>query len=573
MDAQDAAADAVPSSPAAPRPAVVDLVARARRTDPARLADLGRALAAWMPAQRWFAHKGDRAEDRTDRSDRTDRTDDPVGDRAGACGTEVVGALTLVEERDHAVSWVAVRVATGSGDVLYQVPLVLRPQADGADGPVGPDAADAAGAAGEEPGARITTLAGPDGPVLVLDALRDADGRAATLGLLQRSGPLEGASLELLPARADRPALPVGEGARSRLLSGEQSNSSIVVEQDGVAPVILKVFRVLQDGDNPDVVLQGALSEVGSTRVPSAVGSARVSVGPLRGHALFAQEFLPGVEDAWRTTLRAAAAAEDVSDAVRDLGTAVAEIHRDLAEALGTVPTPASDAAAIVGRMIRRISEVAAIVPEVAAHRTALEVLYGSCLDIAWPDRQRIHGDLHLGQVLSAPGRGWVLLDFEGEPLRPLAERSRPDSPVRDVAGMLRSLDYAAAAVQREHGADPEATARWLRSAREAFLSGYVREAGLDARPVSAPDADALRILLAAFEADKAVYEALYEARNRPDWLGIPLGALERITQRVLDAEARESQEPRGTREARKAREARDPREPEGAQEPQISGR
>ena len=119
------------------------------------------------------------------------------------------------------------------------------------------------------------------------------------------------------------------------------------------------------------------------------------------------------------------------------------------------------------------------------------------------------------------PERGWVLLDFEGEPLRPLAQRNLPDSPLRDVAGLLRSLDYVAGAVHLEHGRTAQ---QWAADARAAFLHGYAESTGW------ALEHGPLQVLLAAFEADKAVYEALYEARNRPDWLPIPLAALERIS-------------------------------------------
>ena len=128
------------------------------------------------------------------------------------------------------------------------------------------------------------------------------------------------------------------------------------------------------------------------------------------------------------------------------------------------------------------------------------------------------------------PHRGWVLLDFEGEPLRALSQRSLPDCPLRDVAGMLRSLDYAAGAVR--HGSGRDASA-WAADARAAFLAGYVEEAGRDGAAV---DTAAGSVLLAAFEADKAVYEALYEARNRPDWLPIPLAALARLSARAAGA-------------------------------------
>jgi len=136
-----------------------------------------------------------------------------------------------------------------------------------------------------------------------------------------------------------------------------------------------------------------------------------------------------------------------------------------------------------------------------------------------WPALQRIHGDYHLGQVLDVPGRGWVLVDFEGEPLRPLSERTEPDLALRDVAGMLRSFDYVAGSWEQSHPG--RSAASWAVRARTAFLEGYTRGAGRD------PREDA--ILLDALELDKALYEVVYEARNRPTWLDIPTTAIARI--------------------------------------------
>ncbi len=117
-----------------------------------------------------------------------------------------------------------------------------------------------------------------------------------------------------------------------------------------------------------------------------------------------------------------------------------------------------------------------------------------------------MHGDLHLGQVLDTAANGWVLLDFEGEPLRPIAERLQPDVAVRDVAGMLRSFDYVSGAVADDDGA---AVRAWVIAAQQAFLAGYAETAGADRLVDDA--------LLDAFELDKAVpYEAIYETRNAP---------------------------------------------------------
>jgi 1,4-alpha-glucan branching enzyme len=140
------------------------------------------------------------------------------------------------------------------------------------------------------------------------------------------------------------------------------------------------------------------------------------------------------------------------------------------------------------------------------------------------PDLQIVHGDFHLGQALHSQARGWVLLDFEGEPLRPLAERGDPDLALRDVAGMLRSFDYAARhSVLGLADDDPRALAAsaWAAECRAAFLRGYAAEAGRD------PQADA--VLLRALELDKALYETVYETRHRPGWVEVPLRAVGRL--------------------------------------------
>src|SRR5665647_2211514 len=137
-----------------------------------------------------------------------------------------------------------------------------------------------------------------------------------------------------------------------------------------------------------------------------------------------------------------------------------------------------------------------------------------------WPALQRIHGDYHLGQVLDVPDRGWVLVDFEGEPLRPLTERTQPDLALRDVAGMLRSFDYVAGSWEQSHPG--RSAAQWATQARTAFLEGYAQSAGRDPREDG--------VLLDALELDKALYEVVYEARNRPTWLSIPITAIQHLS-------------------------------------------
>lgn len=180
------------------------------------------------------------------------------------------------------------------------------------------------------------------------------------------------------------------------------------------------------------------------------------------------------------------------------LGEALATIHSVLAERLGRSTVAGAD---IADGFRLRFAEVAATVPAVSRYADAAESLFAA-LPRGAVGTQRVHGDCHLAQALLSRGR-WVYVDFEGEPMKPLAERRRPDSPLKDVAGMLRSFDYARDA----GGAGPQ----WLRECRDSFLSGY----GLD------PSAQ--HGLLSAFETDKAAYEAAYEARYRPRLLHVPL--------------------------------------------------
>ena len=148
----------------------------------------------------------------------------------------------------------------------------------------------------------------------------------------------------------------------------------------------------------------------------------------------------------------------------------------------------------------------------------------------------RIHGDYHLGQVLRTLDDDFAILDFEGEPSRPLEERRAKASPLRDVAGMLRSFDYAAETLRRANGADPVAVDAWYRAARDAFMAGYDDTVAGDAVLRRGWDPDSRPAVLAAFEVHKALYEARYELNNRPDWLDIPLNALRRIAG-VADAQ------------------------------------
>lgn len=339
----------------------------------------------------------------------------------------------------------------------------------------------------------------------------------------------------------------VGGQARvtdATVLTGEQSNTSIIVgtESDsgsdsgaGRGELMIKVFRVAQFGKNPDVELQGELSAAGVPFVPRFTGAIEAewidgSGTAGTGHLAIAQEFLRGAEDAWRTATRAVNTGQDFTREALELGHDCAVVHGVLAARLPTTEATPAAVTAIADLWQERLDRAILDVPELASSRDAIEAVYAAARTSSWPVLQRIHGDLHLGQILRLGGHDghdgrWVFIDFEGEPLRAISERTEPEPALRDVAGMLRSFAYAAASVNDSgEGPSPEAE-RWAEDCRRAFLAGY---SGAD----HAGDVDEALLrdpLLAAFELDKAVYEASYEARNRPTWLPIPLGGIARL--------------------------------------------
>ena len=395
--------------------------------------------------------------------------------------------------------------------VLYQIPVVER-----ATESVEADAAHIIGS----PVPGTTFIDGPYDPAYAAALLRlIADGATA-------HGP-QTTAVGRATASARTPAL-----ATARVITGEQSNTSLIYEGAG-APVICKVYRQLHAGLNPDIELQEALATAGSPHVPQPIGSIdgtwpdlATAHGTVHGSLAFAQEYLPGVDDAWRVALRAAAKGEDFREGARALGAATADVHVSLAACFPTRAPTAADRDAAAATWERRFAIAIAEVPEIARQRDAAASVYRRALEVTWPPLQRIHGDYHLGQVLRSPDRGWIVVDFEGEPLRPMAERTQPDFALRDVAGMLRSFDYVAGSLRLD---DPDRSAdavrAWARVARAAFVEGYAETSGSGLDPQHP--------LLAALELDKAVYEAIYEARNRPTWVAIPLRAIARLVERT----------------------------------------
>ncbi|MEV6104735.1 phosphotransferase [Streptomyces sp. NPDC051940] len=434
-------------------------------------------LSEWVPRQRWFAGKGR-----------------PVTELALASVTELLPYQGAAPGLLHLL----IRVEQpGPVTDVYQLLLGLRPA------PLPPVLAPwAVGVAGDGPlrGAGVYDALGDPRPTgMLLERLR----------LPGRLGPL---------VFSREPGAHIPAGLTSRPLSAEQSNSSVVYGDQ----LILKLFRRVHPGANPDLELPLALARAGAACVPApaawfeSTDLADADGGPATLGVL--QPFLAGATDGWELAPAAAARGDAFLAEARELGRATAEVHTALARVLPTMVLRRQQIEHLTALMTERLDATAAAVPALLPYRDALAANFARLTALGDAGRtwhaQRIHGDLHLGQALWSPAASrWSVIDFEGEPARPLAERRRPQPPARDVAGMLRSFDYAARSVD----AGPD----WARRTRDAYCAGYAAAAGAD--PRREPE------LLTAYEADKAVYEVLYEARHRPDWLDVPLSAIRRL--------------------------------------------
>jgi maltokinase len=357
-----------------------------------------------------------------------------------------------------------------------------------------------------------------------------------------------------LDAELARVLLQVASGgsqtaALARPMAAEQSNTSLVFDDR----VILKVFRRLHEGRNPDVQVTSALAAAGFAHVATPLLTWREEPYDLA----FGQQYLAGGSEGWALALTSlrdlysspsgdpSEAGGDFAAEARRLGRMTAEMHLALVAAFGQEAGPsvrvgwADLVDGIAARLLAAEEPVGidAATTGMAAE-TARPGLAAQAAPLlarlrAVPDPGpaiRVHGDYHLGQVMRTDA-GWFVLDFEGEPAKPLAERTAPTSPLKDVSSMLRSFDYAAryALLARPVSdlveLEPLAQA-WESHNRRAFLEGYRDIEGIDALladPASTP------AVMIGYELDKALYELDYERAHRPEWVPLPLGAIRRL--------------------------------------------
>ena len=443
-------------------------------------------LREWLPQQRWFAGKGRELRDvdlaRVTELDKTD-------------AVRVLHTLVTVDYDDP----------HGPAQDTYQVLLSIRSEvADGYHG----------------------FLLGDCSEGLVYDGLHDPAGSAALLRGLKDGQTLGDLRMISTAELEELSGLAVG---------AEQSNTSIIYGD----AYILKVFRRLYAGINPDLELTRALADAGSPHVAAPLGWIEGDLpgtGGAGSTLALLQTFLRGGTEGWKLAVASVRdlyaeldlhpdeVGGDFAAESERLGTATAEVHALLEQVLESRTATAEESQATAQQMHERLTAALAIVSDLHPYEDALRAAYDGVAQLEQHvPIQRVHGDFHLGQVMRTE-TGWVLLDFEGEPARPLSERTALMSPLRDVAGMLRSFDYAARSLLMDRPQSSALNVRaeeWSDRNRAAFCEGYTAGGGADPRDQS--------VLLRAFELDKAVYEVVYEARHRPTWLTIPLGAVARL--------------------------------------------
>ena len=445
-------------------------------------------LLEWVRSQRWFASKS-----------------------RDMGHLNVLDTLALrTEEPPLTAAFLEARFPAGTHE-LYQLLVSTRPAADAWEEGV------------------IDTVY----ETTVYDALVDPAEGAVLASLMERGAVVEGqhgvARFHWTGAAAG-----VGDAPAVRAVGVEQSNSSIIFDDR----LILKVFRRLEPGDNPELEMLRFLSGRGFENIPALAGWYEFEGELLDATLGVLSEFVADGRDGWEHTL---SDPEGVIGSLAELGEVTGQMHTVLASD-ATNPDFAPEEpgmeslsllTATIDEEIERLfvdlpddlEAVAPILGRGEEVRDRLQMLSHVGVGGRYI---RLHGDYHLGQTLRTADR-WVILDFEGEPARSLIDRRRKRSPLRDVAGMLRSFAYAASALEQGEGASaPEG---WELRAREAFLEGYLGAVDPSLLPAGQSSIDKL---LSIFELEKAVYELRYEMNNRPDWVGIPVAGIARLLEAPL---------------------------------------
>jgi trehalose synthase-fused probable maltokinase len=393
---------------------------------------------------------------------------------------------------------------------LYQLPIGARPEGEWAEG----------------------VICVNEG-MAIYDAMSDPDTARQLMRLMAADTEIETGQgvAEFRTAAGSR--LPA-EIAAVRAMGAEQSNSSVVLDER----LVLKAYRRLGAGPNPELEILRFLTERDFPHIAALRGWYGHSGRLIDATLGIVQDFLAGASDGWDLAL--ADLREDPQRFVaraRALGEVTGRLHT----ALGSDPqdpafAPEDTSAEALGLLTATVDEeIERVFVDLPDDLEVLAPIAGRGQEVRDQLRMltqvgsagrviRHHGDFHLGQVMHTADDDWVVLDFEGEPARTLVERRRKRSPLRDVAGMLRSFAYAATASELLH--DAPAPSSWEHAVRGAYLDGYLEETDQSLLP---PGRAAVERLLAVFELEKAVYELRYELDNRPDWVKIPVAGIARL--------------------------------------------
>jgi maltokinase len=446
----------------------------------------GLVLLGTIASQRWFGGKS------------RDVLDARVLDAGVTPGEPPMLAVAIVE----------VRYGLQTHD-LYHLPLGFRPADEGWTGSV---------------------IAETDGWT-AYDAIADPELARRMIELMRTESTLDtGEATITFRATGELPE----EVDDVRPMGAEQSNSSLVFDER----LALKLYRRIEAGTNPELEVLRFLTERGFEHTAALEGYVAYEGRPLESTLALLQEFVPSHGDGWKLALDALESGdtERLPQRARRLGDVTALLHN----ALGSDPSdphfapeePSTESLALLSASIdEEIEQVFTSLPDISA----LEHVRGRGEEVRDHLRLlthignvgriiRTHGDYHLGQALWTNEDEWLILDFEGEPARSVPERRRKRSPLRDVAGMLRSFAYVASAAKIQRGVDPPDG--WEERCRNEFLDGYLDTIEPGLLPAGR---DQVERLLTVFELEKAVYELRYELHNRPDWVEIPVAGILRM--------------------------------------------